>query len=152
MNGHFILDLSLSPPPPSPGIASDTDRKNLTLHTTSGPISADIWIRPHGRTKSKRVSLDLSSGNGPVRAIVVRPSLNSNAHPLMRRRKKYEYITARPYLPQQKQPCTSVSRHRATRQLWRCMSPFPVASAGQSPSAPVTTGSPLLLRAKSVRP
>jgi hypothetical protein len=76
VEGQYILDLSLSPPPPSPGIASDKDRKNLTLHTTSGPITAEIWIKHDGSTKSKpkRASLDLSSGNGMVRAIVVRLS------------------------------------------------------------------------------
>jgi hypothetical protein len=72
VDGHFILDLSLPPPPPSPTISSDEDRKNLTLNTTSGPITAEIWTRHDGSTKSKRVSLDLSSGNGNVRAIVVR--------------------------------------------------------------------------------
>ena len=72
MKGQFILDLSLPPPPPSPGITPDTDRKNLTIHTTSGPITAEIWIKHDRSTKSKRVSLDLYSGNGMVRAIVVR--------------------------------------------------------------------------------
>ena len=74
VEGQFILDLSLSPPPPSPGIALDADSKNLTLHRESGPITAEIWIRHDGSMKSKRVSLDLFSGNGLVRAIVVRLS------------------------------------------------------------------------------
>ena len=70
----LAYDLSLSPPPPSPGIASDADRKNITLHTESGPITTEIWIRRDGSMKSKRVSLDLFSDNGLVRAIVVRLS------------------------------------------------------------------------------
>ncbi len=72
IDGQFILDLSLSPPPPPPGISSGKDRKNLALHTTNGPVTAEIWVRHDGSTKSKRVSLDLSSGNGIVRATVVR--------------------------------------------------------------------------------
>ena len=74
MEENFILDLSLPPPPLPAGVASDTDRKNLTLHTTGGRVSAEIWIRHDGRTKPKRVSMDLYSGNGFVRAIVVRLS------------------------------------------------------------------------------
>lgn len=81
VEGQFILDLSLSPPPPPFGITSDTDRKNLTLHTESGPVTADIWIRHNGSPVSKRVSLDLFSGNGFVRAIVVRLSLDSSVIP-----------------------------------------------------------------------
>ena len=69
----FLLDLSLSPPPPSPGIASDADHKNLTLHTTSG-FNAEIWISHDRSTKLKRASLELCSGNGMVRAIEVRLS------------------------------------------------------------------------------
>ena len=71
MKGQYILDLSLPPPPPPPGIALGTDRKNLTLHTTSGQVTAEIWVR-HRSTESKRVSLDLCSDNGPVRAIAAR--------------------------------------------------------------------------------
>ena len=82
VDGHFILDLSLSPPPPPPSSAVplDKDRKNLTLHTTSGAITAEIWTRHDGSTKPKRVSLDLSSGNGNVRAIVVRLLLSILAY------------------------------------------------------------------------
>ena len=60
------------------GIASDTDRKNFTPNTESGPVTAGIWIRHNGSTKSRRVFLDLFSGNGFVRAIVVRLSLGSS--------------------------------------------------------------------------
>lgn len=72
VEGQFVLDPSLLPLPPSPGIASDTARKNLTLHTVSGPITAEVWIKCNKNTEPKRVSLDLFSGNGLVRAIVVR--------------------------------------------------------------------------------
>ena len=78
VEGRFILDLSLLPLPPPPGIASDIGCKNLTLHTESGPIATEVWIRPDKSTKPKRVSLDLFSGNGIVRAIVVRVSLDSS--------------------------------------------------------------------------
>jgi hypothetical protein len=81
VEGQFILDPSLLPLPPSPGIASDTGRKNLTLHTESGPIAAEVWVKRDKSTESKRVSLDLFSGNGLVRAIVVRFSLGSSVVP-----------------------------------------------------------------------
>lgn len=73
MGGQYVLDLSLPPPPPSAlGIVSSTDRKNLSLYTTSGPITVEIWIVHNGKGKSKRVSLDLCSDDGFVHAIVVR--------------------------------------------------------------------------------
>ena len=146
MNGQFILDLSLSPPPPSPGIASDSDRKNLALHTTSGPISADILIRPHGRTKSKRVSLGLSSSNGTVRAIVVRlshtilvPSLDEIRHS----------TTLSPSTGTGVRFHSSTSSYVPTTETYT--SHFLAAFAGQSPSAPVTTGLPFLLRSKDIQ-
>jgi hypothetical protein len=83
VNEQFILDLSLPPPPPPPGITSDTNGKNLTLHTTKGPVKAEIWIRHKGSPKSKRVSLDLCSSEGPMRAIVVRLSLSILASALI---------------------------------------------------------------------
>jgi len=73
VDGHFVLDLSLSPPPPVHGISSDKDRKNLTLHTTSGSIKAEISTKHDESTKSNRVSLDLSSDNGNVCAVVHDP-------------------------------------------------------------------------------
>ena len=69
MKGQFNLDLSLPPPP---GIALDTNPKNLILHTTCGQVNAEIWIKHDRGTRSKRISLDMSSGaGGSVRAIVV---------------------------------------------------------------------------------
>jgi hypothetical protein len=86
VNGQYILDLSLAPPPLPPGIAPDAVRKNLTLHTTNGHVTAEIWIKHDRSTKSKRVSLDMYSRNGAVRAIVVRHTLNSSFVPLFLKR------------------------------------------------------------------
>ena len=75
VNGQYILDLAIAPPPLPPGIAPDAVRKNLTLHTENGHVNAEIWIRHDRNANSKRVSLDMYSGNGAVRAIVVRHTL-----------------------------------------------------------------------------
>ena len=59
-------------PPGSP----DRVRKNLTLRTTNGYVTAETWIRHYGNTESNRVSMDLSTDNGAVHATVVRHSLD----------------------------------------------------------------------------
>ncbi|KAH9981973.1 hypothetical protein BJV74DRAFT_852878 [Russula compacta] len=68
VKGQYLLDLSLPPPPFVPGV--DTNAKNVSLHTTSGSIIADIWLIHDGSARTKRVSLDLRSDNGVVRAKV----------------------------------------------------------------------------------
>ncbi|KAH9962563.1 hypothetical protein BC827DRAFT_199261 [Russula dissimulans] len=72
IQGQYILDLSLRPPPPSPPVVvSGTEAKtlkNLSLHTTSGPITAEIWMTYDRGVKSNRVSLELCSDNGVVHA------------------------------------------------------------------------------------
>ena len=81
VEGQYVLDLSLPPPPSSaPGILSDQDRKNLSLYTTSGPIDADIQIIHDGVMSEKRVSMELCTDNGVVRAKLVR-SLGSSRVP-----------------------------------------------------------------------
>lgn len=150
VEGKFILDLSLSPPPPSPGIASDTDRKNLTLHTESGPITAEIWVRPDDRMNSKRVSLDLFSGNGFVRAIIVRFS-RSWCHFLMRCELLSFCSTTFSFPTEAAAHFHSwISSCALTLEIY--MSRFPVAFAGQLPSVPSTIGLPFLLHSKNVRP
>ncbi|KAH9981978.1 hypothetical protein BJV74DRAFT_797690 [Russula compacta] len=45
LEGQYLLDLSLPPPPPSLfGIVSDADHKNPLLYSTSGSITAEVWI------------------------------------------------------------------------------------------------------------
>ena len=81
VEGQYVIDLSLPPPPPlAPGILSDQDRKNLSLYTTSGPIDADIQIIHDGVMSEKRVSMELCTDNGVVRAKLVR-SLDSSRVP-----------------------------------------------------------------------
>lgn len=103
VNEHVVLDLSLPPPPPPPGIAPDRVRKNLTLHTTNGHVTTELWIRHDGSTESKRVSMALSTDSGAVRATVVRNSLDYSTVPCTQRakrgkNKKYKHTTARPFL------------------------------------------------------
>jgi len=86
VGGHYVLNLSLPPPPSlsAHDTHSDADPKNLSLHTTSGPINTEIWIIHDGSGQSKRVSLDLRSDNGLVHAKVHDPSSpdgNSRARP-----------------------------------------------------------------------
>ena len=81
VEGQYVLDLSLPPPPSlAPGILSGQDRKNLSLYTTSGPINAEIQIIHGGVMSGKRVSMELCTDNGVVRAKVV-GSLGSSRVP-----------------------------------------------------------------------
>ncbi|KAH9981983.1 hypothetical protein BJV74DRAFT_887223 [Russula compacta] len=83
VKGQYVLDLSL-PPPPLPARGIDISRKNLSLHTMKGPITAEIWIIHDGSGRSKRVSLELIGDNGLVNATVHDPSSpdgNSHARP-----------------------------------------------------------------------
>jgi len=77
VEGRYIVDLALPPPPSS---APDTDRKNVSLHTTSGSINAEVWVIHDGSAESKRVSLAMSSDNGRVRAKVHAPSPDGSAY------------------------------------------------------------------------
>jgi hypothetical protein len=65
IQGQYFIDLSI---PPAPQSVSDvvSGGKNLSLHTTSGVVTADVWVT--GRNKFKRVSMKVSSDNGPVHA------------------------------------------------------------------------------------
>jgi hypothetical protein len=51
-----------------PHVVAGTE--NLLLHTTSGPVDADVWVT--GNNKLKRVSLKISSDDDYVDATVVR--------------------------------------------------------------------------------
>ncbi|KAI9511394.1 hypothetical protein F5148DRAFT_344328 [Russula earlei] len=82
VEGAYALDLSLPAPPLHRNI-SDEDRKNLALHTTGGPITAEVWIIAHGHThnvngraksSSTRVTMRLCSDNGFVDATLHDPS------------------------------------------------------------------------------
>jgi hypothetical protein len=78
VEGQYILDLSL-PPPSVAGIVPDPDPKNLSLRTTSGHINAEIWIIHDGSGEPKKVSLDLRTDGGAIRAKLVRSvSLDSS--------------------------------------------------------------------------
>ncbi|KAH9027191.1 hypothetical protein EDB84DRAFT_1677547 [Lactarius hengduanensis] len=57
---QYFIDLSI--PPPALHILSGA--KNLSLYTTSGAVTADVWVT--GNNRLKRVSLKLSSDNGHV--------------------------------------------------------------------------------------
>ena len=71
VEGQYVLDLSL-PPPSVPGaIAQDTDPKNLSLHTTCGRIDAEIWVIHDGTGNPKRVTLNMCTDSGAIRAILV---------------------------------------------------------------------------------
>ncbi|KAH9066823.1 hypothetical protein EDB87DRAFT_1782634 [Lactarius vividus] len=65
IEGKYFIDLSITPPPQS---VSDVvaGAKNLSLYTTSGSVTADIWVT--GNNKVKQVSVKLCSDNGRVRA------------------------------------------------------------------------------------
>lgn len=145
VNEQVILDLSMVPPPLPPGVASGTVCKNLTLHTTNGHVTAEIWIRHDGSTESKRVSMDLSTDNGAVRATVVRRSLDYSTVPctqIAKREKKIQTHNSTTV----SLLVTEASVHFRS-STWSCVlimemyiSRFPVAFAGQLPSALVTTG------------
>ncbi|KAH9000455.1 hypothetical protein EDB92DRAFT_1985241 [Lactarius akahatsu] len=60
IEGQYFIDLSI--PPPALHILSGA--KNLSLYTTSGAVTADVWVT--GNNRLKRVSLKLSSDNGHV--------------------------------------------------------------------------------------
>ncbi len=66
VEGQYFIDLSI--PPPAPHIVSEA--KNLSLYTTSGAVTADVWVT--GNNRLKRVSLKLCSENGRVCAKIVR--------------------------------------------------------------------------------
>ena len=69
IQGQYFLDLSILQVPQSlPDTISGAE--NLSLHTTSGAITTDIWVT--GNNKSKRLTVKLCSDNGPIRAKVVR--------------------------------------------------------------------------------
>jgi hypothetical protein len=79
INGKYILDSSdLSIPPTLLPLLVVLPFKNLRLHTTSGSVTAEVWIRHDGSLSmnSKRVPWELGSNSGSVRAIVVRFSLD----------------------------------------------------------------------------
>ncbi|KAH9027188.1 hypothetical protein EDB84DRAFT_1401138 [Lactarius hengduanensis] len=65
IEGQYFIDTSIPPPPRSVSDAA-SGGKNLSLYTTSGAVTADVWVT--GNNKLKRASIKLSSDNGPVRA------------------------------------------------------------------------------------
>ncbi|KAI9440692.1 hypothetical protein H4582DRAFT_1812036, partial [Lactarius indigo] len=72
IEGQYFIDLDI--PPPALHIVSGA--KNLSLYTTSGAITADVWMT--GNNKLKRASVKLCSDNGRVCAKISerRPSLD----------------------------------------------------------------------------
>lgn len=63
IQGQYFLDVSI---PPVPQSVSDAifGAENLSLHTTSGSITTDVWVT--GNNKTKQVYMKLCSGNGNV--------------------------------------------------------------------------------------
>lgn len=77
VEGQYLLDLSLARAPqslwgPIPYVDSNTPADNLTLRTTSGAVTAEIWIIHNGSERLSRASLVLCSNNGFIDAKVVR--------------------------------------------------------------------------------
>lgn len=70
IQGQYFIDVSI---PPAPQSVSDafSGAENISLRTTSGAITTDVWVT--GNNKSKRVSMKLCTDNGNVHAKVVRP-------------------------------------------------------------------------------
>jgi hypothetical protein len=68
IEGQYFIDLSI---PPAPQSVSDvvSGAKNLSLYTTSGAVTADVWVT--GNNSLKRVSVILCSDNGRVYAKIV---------------------------------------------------------------------------------
>jgi len=66
IQGQYFIDLSI---PPAPQFISDAvpGTENLSLYTTSGAVTADVWVT--GK-KSQRVSMTFRSENGHVHAKV----------------------------------------------------------------------------------
>ncbi|KAH9066821.1 hypothetical protein EDB87DRAFT_463101 [Lactarius vividus] len=60
IEGQYFVDLAI--PPPALHIMSGA--KNLFLYTTSGAVTADVWVT--GNNKLKRASIKLCSDNGRV--------------------------------------------------------------------------------------
>jgi len=69
ISGQYLLDLTLARPPP----AEDEHTKNLSLYTTSGAVTTEIWITHDGSDRSRRASLELQSDNGSIFAKVHDP-------------------------------------------------------------------------------
>jgi hypothetical protein len=68
IEGQYFIDLSI---PPAPQFVSDavSGTENLSLHTTSGAVTADVWVT--GKNKPQcGVSMKLCSDNGHVHAKV----------------------------------------------------------------------------------
>jgi hypothetical protein len=63
IEGQYFIDLSI---PPAPQSVADvvSGAKNLSLYTTSGAVTADVWVT--GNNKLKRASMILCSDNGLV--------------------------------------------------------------------------------------
>jgi hypothetical protein len=57
-----------------PRVVTDKEPENLSIYTTSGPITAEVLLIHDGSATSKRASLDLCTDDGFLHAIVVRPS------------------------------------------------------------------------------
>jgi hypothetical protein len=69
IDGQYFIDLSIPPVPKTvPHVVAGSE--NLLIHTTSGPISADVWVT--GNNKLKRVSMKISSDDKYVDFAVVR--------------------------------------------------------------------------------
>ncbi|KAI0295355.1 hypothetical protein B0F90DRAFT_1751074 [Multifurca ochricompacta] len=80
IEGRYLLDLSLAltqrteSESESESGNDSPDVKNLSLYTTSGAITAEIWIVQGKDENQKRARIELRSDNGSVRAKVHNPS------------------------------------------------------------------------------
>jgi len=97
VEGLYVLDLSL-PPPPLLDNTSNVPRNNLSLLTTSGHITAEILVLHNGRTKSMPVFMNLRSDKGSVHAKVVGPSPISLAVPCFEKVMETNTQTERPFM------------------------------------------------------
>lgn len=80
INGEYVIDTGMSIPsyllPPLGPEESEENRKNLSLHSKHGSVTAEIWLlgvrdaQPFDSKRTKRTTLDICSQNGSVTARV----------------------------------------------------------------------------------
>jgi len=83
-------------------------KPNLYLETSSGPITAEVWIIPDVRDKSRQAVLNFTSRSGSVQAKVVRLTQN---HPSFNYEEGKVLTWRKTALPRQLEWSTSESRH-----------------------------------------
>jgi len=91
------------------GVTTKNGQKpNLYLETSSGPITAEVWIIPDVRNKSRQAVLNFTSRSGSVQAKVVRLTQN---HPFLQLWGRESANMRKIALPRQQEWSTSESRH-----------------------------------------